>query len=439
MATINAASASYADVNTAITSASNGDTVNVPAGAETWASTLTINKGIDLIAAGCTITNGMAGGEVLIAYYPSDYSLNQSFRLSSWNFDANSQRVLQIGSNQGAPFTINNKVHIDHNNFTNSGGYDGSLKGQFIYNIGSLYGVADNNTFEESGYPIAHTGGQGGSGTLWWDYSPQNTFEYGSQYYFYYEDNTFDLVGYQGATADNILTDGEYAARYCFRYNTINNTVPSYSLFDMHGNQGDGPSGMDSCFGAEIYGNYISHGSNYMACIKQRSGQSLIFWNTAITTSSADNIAYTGGADTCPSSNCSDKVTHNCYWFGNRHNTTGSYWGASASADFNCCSQADRPKLGREVFNESSSPAVTQGTFANRPASPSVGQGYWATDQDTSDLTNFVGANPTTPISGTLYICESEGEWTEFYTPYTYPHPLRTQAALGAKVVMVLT
>lgn len=52
------------------------------------------------------------------------------------------------------------------------------------------------------------------------------------------------------------------------------------------------------------------------------------------------------------------------------------------------------------------------------------GVGYWATTQSCSDLTGMVGANPSTPISGTLYKCASNA-WVPYYTPYQYPHPLR--------------
>lgn len=65
------------------------------------------------------------------------------------------------------------------------------------------------------------------------------------------------------------------------------------------------------------------------------------------------------------------------------------------------------------------------GTLANRPETCTTGVGYWATDQSCSDLTGMVGANPSTPISGTLYKCTDTDTWTAYYTPYTYPHPLR--------------
>src|ERR1700720_710080 len=55
-AVINARSASLADVNSAVASASDGDTVAVPAGSASWTSTLSVTKGITLQGAGSDTT-----------------------------------------------------------------------------------------------------------------------------------------------------------------------------------------------------------------------------------------------------------------------------------------------------------------------------------------------------------------------------------------------
>ncbi len=65
------------------------------------------------------------------------------------------------------------------------------------------------------------------------------------------------------------------------------------------------------------------------------------------------------------------------------------------------------------------------GTLANRPTTCTTGVGYWATSQSCSDLTGMVGVAPQTPIAGTLYKCTATDIWESYYTPYTYPHPLR--------------
>ena len=65
------------------------------------------------------------------------------------------------------------------------------------------------------------------------------------------------------------------------------------------------------------------------------------------------------------------------------------------------------------------------GTLAemNAITPTSVGVGFWATNQSCSDFSGLIGANPTTPISGTLYRWSGVA-WVPYYTPYAYPHPL---------------
>ena len=203
-------------------------------------------------------------------------------------------------------------------------------------------------------------------------------------------------------------------------------TLPIYAMFDLHGYQPGG--GMDSSFGAELYGNHVITNNNALTFLKTRAGKSVVFFNTATASRAPANSAYTGTtSDPCPFSRAPYKLIHDNYWFENRINIAGSYWNDSASADLNCNGLTNIPTLGRDIFSNKTTPGVTCGTPSNRPASCSVGAGYWATNQSCSDLTGMVGANPANPISGTLYKCTATNTWTEFYTPYPYPHPLRRE------------
>jgi hypothetical protein len=424
-ATHTALSCSYTDVSSAVSYASSGDTVLVPAGSSTWNSLLRIAKGIYLLGAGVgqtVITNGAPSAMALIRYDPSDYASNLPFRLSGFTFDANGKYTLELGSGKNAPFALQTKVRVDHNRFTNSGN---DIKGQAIWNYGSLYGVVDSNTFDGVDYPIANSYGVGGDS--WWANSPQNIFKHGSEYYLYYEDNIFTNMTGFGGGSDNAIMDGEYASRYVFRYNTIMNNAPSYSLIEMHGQQGEGPSSMPASFGAEAYGNQVVHGANDMVFWKQRSGQSLVFLNNAITSNSSSMTAYTSAACTSPVNYAELKVTHNSYWWGSRKNYTGALFAASATGGLNSNGLTNIPTLGRDIFTDTSTPGVSSGRLANLPSTCTIGQGYWATEQSTTDLTGMVGANPATPIAGTLYRCTATNTWQLYYTPYTYPHPVRSE------------
>lgn len=64
---------------------------------------------------------------------------------------------------------------------------------------------------------------------------------------------------------------------------------------------------------------------------------------------------------------------------------------------------------------------VGEGTLANRPITCTAGVGYWATDAGGDWNKKNATAN-----DGALYRCTDRNTWVLYYTPYTYPHPLRT-------------
>lgn len=71
---------------------------------------------------------------------------------------------------------------------------------------------------------------------------------------------------------------------------------------------------------------------------------------------------------------------------------------------------------------------VGWGTLANRPATCTTGVAYFATDQGSW---NTSSSNPhgvqQNGSDGVLYVATSTDTWTLYYTPYTYPHPLRNE------------
>ena len=112
---------SYAAVNATVGATTDGDTVIVPACAETtWDSQLLITKGITLQGAGIGSTNikGTTGATYLIKYYPSAPQNNTPFILTGFTFNLNSDTSAVYLTNPTITYPIN-KVRIHHNTFTN--------------------------------------------------------------------------------------------------------------------------------------------------------------------------------------------------------------------------------------------------------------------------------------------------------------------------------
>jgi len=428
---IKAASCAFVDVQAAIAKAKPGDTVLVPAGEATWNSKLVIDKGIILKGAGIdktVIHNGYDNANdpqsSLIRYAPSDLDANWPFRITGFTFHTYDKcDTINLVHWSKTSLTIQTKIRIDHNKFTATGLQPA------IRNNG-MRGVIDNNEFHHS-YPIRHSAAPD-NGQTWWNNwegirygKPDNNM--------YIEDNIFYDVGF--------VMDSQYANRYVFRYNTVYYEVSDKTYFgvlDSHGNQGEG--WMYGSFGGEVYGNLIifpdsGASSILVRFLDHRGGRFVCYMNTVVrnygTLNVQDVIRDTNPDWQNPETNPDYQFPYDSYFFLNRKNYNGAYWevGEGTQTDnppfYNCPTRDRDYFVGTDKFDGSA--GVGYGPLARRPANPTtIGVGYWATDQDITNLEGKVGKNPSTPISGTLYKCTAPGVWTAYFKPYTYPHHLRT-------------
>lgn len=234
--------ASYAEVNDCVSKASPEDTINVPAGSANWGSTLSINKGINLIGAGVGSTVISGGAGTLINYSPSGTNAthNYAFPVSGFTFNLGGiGKAIFLDANDST--RLQTKIRIDHNRFYNSN------NAGVVENPG-MRGVVDRNTFDTMSQPIRSWRNMG-DGYFGWQHFP--VLAYGTDRTMWWEDNTFLNIG------GHMWAESDTGGRYSFGYNTITIKESHYPLLDVHGpNSGAGASS----FGGEIYGNQINGG-----------------------------------------------------------------------------------------------------------------------------------------------------------------------------------
>jgi hypothetical protein len=381
-ATINAASCSRADVEAAVQTAADGDTVVVPSGTCTWASTLTIRRAITLQGAGIDLTiivdevprGGSAKATVLIA----ETIAGKSFRLTGFTIKGGSINTQTHYDGAVIIGGISKAWRVDHVKFS-------KLHATSIQTYGETYGVIDHNVFDLIGVQAIIVWHEAWGGASYGDGSWADAAYLGTEKAIFIEDNVFT----QAATIGEVDCTG--GGRYVFRHNTVNSA--------MVGNHGtETTQRVRSCRSLEIYNNTFTKAApNWFTGVFIRGGTGVIFNNTF--------TGYTAG------------VTLNNF----RSSDTYTPWGkcdGSSPYDGNTdlgypC--IDQPGRGKGLLLSGSTP--TPASWPQQAPEPIYA---WNNVLIGASLPEIGSNTPASVREGRDFFNKS----MPGYQPFTYPHPL---------------
>jgi hypothetical protein len=292
--TINAASCSSTDVQTAFNSVvSSTTTVNVPAGTCTWTSQVTLivpagSTTLSILGAGNLTTTGGGDSTVIVDSYASSNPLllitsgpaSSTVRLAGITFQGGSANnakydgIVQFnGSSQN--------IRADHSHFNNTT-YSPAVASSLLEFQGCTSGVVDHSIFDAPVGSVnnsvrAYNGGECYGDALGvGDQSWAHNTSLGTANFIFVENNIFN------SGAGNDCTKG---GRYVWRFNTMNMTGSPPSVQTHPTGGGERERG---CRAWEIYENTFNAVSgNYINAGFWVSSGTGVFWGNTLPSSSA--------------------------------------------------------------------------------------------------------------------------------------------------------
>lgn len=418
----------YASVNTCVSSAGRGDTINVTAGSATWSSALALTKGVSLIGAGRDSVTIIASGSIRFINVSPDstaISNDEMIKITGFTFDGNGsvQQFIYIngaGASSAVPFR---KLVIGDNRFKNMSTASGSVG--VIYNRGQTRGIIYNNIFDRVNEVFDF---EGNNDITEWT-NGHFPFTYGSSDNLYFEDNTITFSSPQGGVDQGMYYAGQ-GARVVVRYNTWNWTGQSTMTEggDHHGFQNYPGNGQDGTMIAEYYGNTLINATGYR-WLNHRGSWGMIFNNSTTGTGAMSIQENQYGPGDIGGSGCNtddglaalgiNGQINNTYTFNNLLNGSAVSMVSGGTSGCGITKNIDYFNYDPSCTASACSAGIGRGTTAPS-GTCTTGVGYWVSSTPAPTTSASVIQNST------FYKCISTNTWVPYYTPYAYPHPLRS-------------